>query len=397
MINKLTILSIVILFLIFQSLVEKSWSKPADWYLLWSSFLIGFSVLFAYPDYDWKMVGLLWWLLSCGACAFGSRVGELISPPKVRIKLGAMNVLNYDSVLFLYFTFGILYTILLLRSNGFSISSIKSVSDLYRINNYMQAYRYSKMDGSEGIIQQTCLSFTYALPICGGLILVGKKNLKEILKSFICLFPNFLISVINNTKSGIIIAVILFVSAYIVGYLMNNHTEPKLSPKLIKIMIVGVVLFLGFCFFVIRLRYNSDSSRRSSEYIISTIRDYIFGCTLNFDYYFSSIRHLDLSIPVDYFDGSNILTANAFWIHRYGYCGTVILWWTRGFFSGMAYKNVKEGSFGIIEILILLFVYLNAVYFFTYIPFSYTTVCIGVFFLFPVFFIIYRNQVFLSS
>lgn len=207
-----------------------------------------------------------------------------------------------------------------------------------------------------------------------------------------CLTPNFLISVLNNTKSGIIIAVILFVAAYIIGYLLKYNHPPVLSFKIVRGMIMGLIAFMIFVFIAIRLRYNSDSTRGTTNYILITIRDYIFGCTVNFDHYFRTIKDMDLTKSYDFFAGSNILTANTFWIHKYGYVGTLIIWWLRGFLAGTAYHQIKNGCAGIIEIVILIYVYLNAIYFFTYIPFSYTTVCIGVFILFPFFLLVYREQ-----
>lgn len=182
MISKIVIITVVILVLEFQYMVNKSWSKPADWYVLWSAFLILVSVLVAYPSYKWDVFGIIWWILSCLCCLFGSKIGEKYKIRYVKRKIGFKvgGLISYKNIVYIYFFMGILYSVILLASNGFSLFSIRKVSDLYAINNYMQAYRYSKMDINEGNIQQLCLAFTYALPICGGLLLtngIGKKIL----------------------------------------------------------------------------------------------------------------------------------------------------------------------------------------------------------------------------
>ncbi len=394
MFSKFIILTIVSILAIVQLRAVKSWSRPADWYCIWSMALITISVLFIYPNYEWEVTGIAWWILSCICCLIGSISGSryVIKYPSKSISNFWWRALKYENIIKVYYFMAIMYSVLLLANHGFSLLSIRSAADLYRINNYMQGYRYSNLDTNEGLAQQICLSFTYALPICGGLLINQKKGKLHSIKCFLCLLPNFLITILNNTKSGIIIAIILFVSSYIIGYMLINKKEIKLSPKFIRGVVIGLCAFLVFVFWAIRLRYNSDASRSGTDYIISALKDYIFGCTVNFDHYFSGIKSMDLSQSYDFLAGSNILTANTFWIYKYGYIGTLFIWFIRGFFSGSAYQHLKNGSDSIIEIVVLLYVYLNAIYFFTYIPFSYTTVCIGVFVLFPVFFSVFRRQ-----
>ena len=337
-------------------------------------------------------MGILWWLFSCILFKAGHLLGVKLSfsahIPRFERSIRSVNS-NY--VLIAYFVLGILYSVILLSTHGFSIFRITNKAELYRINNFLQGYRYSNLDENEGIVQQICLAFTYGLPTCAGYILPSAKTIKGKLLCFCGIIPNILIVVLNNAKAGLIIATILFISGYIIRYIDIYGIEPQLTWKCIRKLLFFFMAFLIFMFFAIKLRYNSDAARASTGNIIIVLREYIFGCTVNFDYYFIS-RIKDWSIRATILKDSNILTANMFWLHYFGYLGALLLWFVRGIISGSSYACLMQGRATIIDKVLLVYCYVSALYFFTYMAFSYTTVIIGVFFLFPFFLMTYRSK-----
>ena len=392
MISKILILCIFLFFLIIQATVIKSWGTPSDWYFLWSCVLILGAVFFAYRDYEWSLFGLFWWLLSCVVFQIGGRIG-LKRPIKLTKKTRLLQVPNISInwILMAYFVLGLLYSVILLNTHGFSIAGIFNIAELYKINNFMQGYRYSNLDENEGVIQQICLAFTYGLPPCAGFLLPEKKDMKSKLLCIGSLAPNVLITIINNAKAGVIIAVILFMAGFMLRYIEINGRAPRIKGAMIRYIFLGGSVFIVFMFFAIRLRYNSDVVRASSHNVLGYLKAYIFGCTVNFDYYFfDKIR--DWSIRGTFLPDSNILTANMFWIHSYGYLGTIILWFFGGVISGSAYSRLAKGKSSVLDKVILVYMYVNAIYFFTYMAFSYTTVIIGVFVLFPFFLLFFYKQ-----
>lgn len=371
--------------LLFQKCIIKTWSTPADIYTIWSLFLIVTSIL-VYNEYNWKTLGILWWLFSCFLCQLGFIYGFKLKTNFIIPRFFSNTYcgwFNYKNILFLYFMMGIMYSILLLWNHNFSLLSLTSQSALYEVNNYMQGYRYGEHDNNEDIVQQICLSFTYALPICIGHLLPLKKVHIGILYIIIALVPNILISTLNNTKAGVILAVILIFTGYLMSYVKLYNKNPRISGRTFWSAIVGLAVFLSLMFALIKLRYNSDPLRDSTDYIFSILIDYIFACTVNFDYFFMNFDTFDFSSDLSYMIDSNILTANAFWIATYGYVGTLLVWFIRGVLSGISFSSLKKGKDGFINRCILSYMYVNAIYFFTYEAFIYTTVIIGVFLLYP--------------
>lgn len=378
---------IVIIFAVFcvafQKLTRQQWSSPSSIYIYWSCFLIigGF---FSYPEYNWKGPGLLWWLLSCFLFSLGTASTRNVkSTSRVTTYPHFLPSISCKILLWAYFVVGLFYSILMLRNNGFSIFSISSLSNLYDINTYMMQNRYGHEDLHESVIQQLCLSFTYGLPICTGYYL-SKKSFKECkyICSF-CLVPNLLITSLNNTKSGTIFAVMLFVTGYLIGYIDTNSHQPKITRKTIRLVSLLGIAFLAVMILAIFLRHNNDTARTASGLIVQIFIDYLFGGTLNFDYYFDTVYNTKL--VHDYLEGSNIITANFYWIEHYTYIGALAVWFIRGCVCGILYQRLRKKNLGVFGKVILAYMYINAMYFFIWVPFIYTTVTIGVFILFPFF------------
>lgn len=381
------IFSLFIIFVIIK-FTYHSWASPVALYTYWSAVLIigGF---WAYPEYIWGGYGLPWWIGSCFCFLFGSiLVGNT---KRTVIKFSFPNIfpkMNFKQLLWAYFIIGIMYSVLMLANNGFSISSIRSMTDIFEINNYMQGHRYGHEDLHESPIQQICLSFTYGLPICVGYML-AKYSFSEIkYYCYVCFLPNLLVTSLNNTKCGVIFAAMLFITGYLISYIESNKQPPKLSGSFIKYAGGGLMLFLTIMILAIRLRYNSDESRASFDIIAQIFKDYLFGGTLNFDYYFD--KFYDERVQFNYLPDSNIVTANYYWINKYTYIGALLIWIIRGVFCGILFNKLKSGLCYPLELSILAYFFLNAMYFFIWVPFSYTTVTIGVFLLFPFFISKYR-------
>lgn len=389
--EKLFVIFFFILMLLFQNYIKASYFSPASVYMYWSICLLLGSSFFAYSEYEWQMWGCLWWLLSALIFFIGGLIGErFIFHIKINKFFRIYDCIDYKHLLKIYFIMGVLYSVQMLANNGFSLLQIFDFNNLIVINNYMQAERYGKGDLNESLFQQICLSFAYALPLCCGYLYPLIDKIGKI-KTLISFFPSIMITLLNNTKAGLIFSLLLYCTGILISY-VNNIGKPKISIKLIVKLIVVLLIFNIVMLLAIKLRYYEDTGRNSIEYILIVLKDYIFGCTVNFDHYFLDIPYMDLSVSYDFNPGSNILTANTFWINSYGYIGTWLIWFFRGLLSGYAYKQLMKKKADLFEVLILIYSYINALYFFIYIPFSYTTVSIGVFIIFPIFYVKYNDK-----
>lgn len=389
---KLFIVGFIIVALIFQRVLKRPWACPSSIYLYWSAFLI-IGGLIAYPDYNWKGEGISWWIFSCVVFSIGiSLVGKSRA---ISIKFTYPNLfkrITCERLLWAYFIIGLFYSVLMLKNNNFSLSSIGGMEDIYAINNYMQSGRYGHDDLHESVIQQICLSFTYGLPVSVGYLL-GKRGFGKIKYLCICcLIPNLLITSLNNTKAGVIFAVMLFGIGYLISYQEEHSVAPKLTGRFLRVTLLLVIAFLAVMILAILLRYNGGDSRVTFSIISKIFVDYLFGGTLNFDHYFDIFNRPNQTLTFDYLEDSNIVTANSDWIYVYGYFGALLVWFFRGIICGIMYNRLKTVKCYPYELTLLVFYYLNVLYFFIWTPFSYTTVTVGVFLLFPYFVSKYRYE-----
>ena len=404
----LLLLFVIVFLLGFQFFYRKRYTLPADWYLIVSCFLILGGVFFAYPDNQWEWIGLFWWLGTAVLCMVGSCLGESIVKKKILVVPKLSNsqfvgiksffercrffkYINYKSVFGLYFILAVLHVLLLLYNHGVRLDDFESFSDFIKINSIMQ-YRYGLEKVTENMFQQILLCFIYAIPLCGGTIFVHAKKKIDVLLAFSSLIPVLFLTLVTNTKAPIIIVIISIISSYLVEYTRMHKQEFKINIKTVAVLLLVFFIFLALVFFTFMLRYNYFSDIEQMKFIVHRIIDYAFGGVMNFDHFFSEFKSMDLSLDHYYCPDSNILSGNGFWIGRYGYIITTLIWCMTGIVSGIAYCRIKEGTGNLLDILLLLYAYLSSVYFFIYLPFSYTTVVIGFFVLFPAWWILFNYR-----
>ncbi|MGY3703533.1 O-antigen polymerase [Vagococcus martis] len=180
---------------------------------------------------------------------------------------------------------GVLYEIFLLRSKGMSILSIFEVGGLLDLNVQNAAIRYGDVAIKSSLVTKVLLPFTYLAPSIGGIhfVLSNKKSNKYL--SLLSFLPTFLSLTIENTKSGFISAIILFVSGIIIANLLKNKYFEINLKKIFMLVIITIFLFYLLIFSMV-LR-SGEISTRMFDFAQKKIIVYALGHISAFNIWFS--------------------------------------------------------------------------------------------------------------
>lgn len=188
----------------------------------------------------------------------------------------------------------VLYPIYSVIKNGTDIQSLFSFQELVSYNAEVAKNRYIGESSSGGIISSILLVFLYAAPMIGGTHFGLFKKPKI---SFITLVPSGLTVVLTNTKAGMIAAVAVFFSGWIIGQIIH-YGQPKVNFKTFIFMSVSAIPLVIFLLFSMLLRIG-DFSNYMLVNIWNKFMLYAFGDVPAFNSWFADFQ------PVSYGFGEN--------------------------------------------------------------------------------------------
>lgn len=271
-------------------------------------------------------------------------------------------------LLLICFFAGIVYMILELTNNGFSLSNLTSVRGLMETGQYFTNGRYGdNVEIQISTIEQICLTINYS-----GFILAGYAfclNLSKKWSCFIQFFPMIMSMLATTAKTTFISGIFLWLCGYLVAKNLDKinkeYGKKKISIRLIVIALVTAVLLFYFSFYI---RYGSGNS----TVIWNRIIMYAFGHVPCYDDWFSKfdtnmlgysygqqtfMMFFGNTMPytlakvyispkfVTEYSWTNVITFFAYVIMDYGFIGSILFFCIFGFIAGLSIVLLrKKGS-----------------------------------------------------
>lgn len=368
------VVGIIAAFVCVVFLTKGAFSPARLFAAMWAALIIGY-----YIFSDSPVMGIgLWWIVSAILVfAIGENIGVNYIAEKYKYSLNHTcegNVTKPASkilflALLLFIICAVFGKVLFLYSNGYDFSVFFNIDKFVEMNKQMAADRYNGETQTNNFI--TLLSsFGYVAPLCGGYLLSYSDKSKA--KVFLCilsLFPVLLSMAIDNTKSGVLDAVILFVVGFMISFMKTNKRTPKIKGRhiAISVCLVAILFLLLFISMCVRVGDFSAST-------ISDIKDkfivYAFGSVEAFDVWITknySLGNYGFGVntfmaPFDllgivtreqgvygFVEGaaSNVFTSFRAVITDFGIFGGLIFMFLSGILAGTAYKKIQTaGSVG---------------------------------------------------
>ena len=182
------------------------------------------------------------------------------------------------------FILGFFQPLKIIISNGFSISSIFNFQMLLEMNNNISVSRYSDDSAvSGGMFTQIMSVFSYLCPLLGGFM---SPLCKKRLLCFFSMFPLLFGGLTQGVKMGIITAVLLFLSGYIVCcFMLGKRVTVKLRTLLYAVL--GFLLLIGVLLVSMMFRIGKFDVDTLSV-VLQKFVSYAFGHLPAFDNWASS-------------------------------------------------------------------------------------------------------------
>lgn len=264
------------------------------------------------------------------------------------------------------FVTGLVYMVLELVNNGFSLSNLLSVKGFMETGYYFTDGRYG---GSTEIrvttLEQVCLTINYS-----GFILAGYSYRLKLCKKRYCFLqfiPMVLSMMATTAKTTFISGIFLWICGYLVAmncYDCRNDKKQKVPVlKLILIVVAAVALF--YASFLIR--YGIGSSQNIFYRILmyafghvpcyddwfSKFKTNLFGYShgqQTFMLFFGSTKPIELTrvyvTPrlVTRYGWTNVITIFSYVLMDYGYIGSIIFWCIFGMVSAWSVVSLKRNG-----------------------------------------------------
>lgn len=284
---------IIILNIIFTKLFSNIVCLPRLMLSYWTAnILMG---LIFIKNYEWKYWGLLFIILLCGVCG----VGFYLTKYLLNKYNNNMTITNdfgiacykYDGIrnlLKISIFLGILYSCVNLYFLNISFEELFSYKTLLLINEKNAFLRYHNLE-YKNTLYQILLIFVFLAPMIGGCFYV--KNEKYL--SFFSFLPAFLVLLLQNTKTTLIIALVLWISSFLITYYEENNkyfeiTKTKIIYSLLFFIIFVIILL---CSMLLRAGGFNEIAYYT---VLTKFTSYAFGHMVAFDSWFSEINLISL-------------------------------------------------------------------------------------------------------
>lgn len=256
-----------------------SWLVPGAFFpFVW--IIIFFLSLITYSTYE-VSAGSAWWITISALAVF---IGSLIS--KGTLPKPSSDNLNQEKT-----------AVLPLRRISFIIIVSIVSGILYAV------IRYHSWLNTPPLWAQIMLSLIYAAPILGGLIIVFKKSTRCRALSLFSFAPVILMGIMLTGRSSVLLAIVLWVSGYLVGLVYTRGGKIRLfTPRhiLAGISIALFLLVMVMALQMVRLQ-TADLPEKPAftDYIFSMslhdlplvwplVKHAIFGHASAFSYWFAN-------------------------------------------------------------------------------------------------------------
>lgn len=228
---------------------QRSWLAPGAFFaLVWSGFLL--LALIGAPHYEVSVAAIAWIFASALAVYAGSLVGAhgLAMPvgqhgalPATRFHLPWLR-----GILILCILLGIGSSFVLLKSGGYSLTTLLSLDMLAQIGSAMSSARYQHLY-TPSLLEQFLLVFVYASALFGGVLFVLRPSRFNRLLGLLSLVPALLIVLVQTTRAAMFIAGILWLASYLSAHVLLEGRAVRLFTRghLRAVFLLAPLLFAG--------------------------------------------------------------------------------------------------------------------------------------------------------
>ncbi len=361
------IILIVIAFAFVLFMTRGAFSPARLFAIMWTILILGY---YCFSAKTISGFGLLWIAAAMVVLAVGERIGvgyavKKYKPitDKVSISITKSTSRNLFAILLLLIVIALLGEIIFLHDKGYNFTVFFNLNKFLAMNSEMANDRYSGVSANSLV---TLLSaFSYIAPLCGGYLLSYTcKRKRRILLCFLSLLPIILSMAIENTKSGVIDATILFAVGYMVSFMQVYKCFPKFKTKQIVIVICLGAILAALLFFAMCVRIG-DFSKRTIDIVKEKIIVYAFGSVEAFDVWLTGHYSLGtygfgintfmapfslLGIVTreqgvyDFIPGasSNVFSAYRGVIMDFGIFGGLLFMFVIGIVAGITYRKIRS-------------------------------------------------------
>lgn len=329
----------------------------------WIFFIVGSRIL--YMNHNWHMESALYLLVTCIVFGVGEEFGKkmIFSKKRIQYRVPTLNKSAAWMLLVIILLLAMVYPIYRLLINGFSLSSFFNTRNFYAMNNYFEYQRY-EMDVGVSVFEQVLLTFSYLSPLVGGYMFVWGKNKYNSILCLCTIIPQLISTLSTNAKTGVMCALLLWITGYLDAKLSKDGYFQKLSKKmwLILVLVSGMFLVIMMITFFAR---KGEISVSSIEYMKEDMGIYAFGHMQALDVWFSNGEPFNNELTCGYFTfagiariffdasfvsgvyefvpgaDSNIFTAYRGLITDFGICGSLIISLIMGWLSGISAHSIS--------------------------------------------------------
>lgn len=282
----MVIIAVAAAFVLVMFLTKGIFSPAKLFAIMWTLLILGY---YCFTSKIISGLGLLWIVAAMIILAIGERIGSDYAAKRYKSSQTVYDARTIRATgrrlshwVLLFILIALIGKIAFLYANGYSLSVFFDIDKFMSMNTEMAYDRYNGGTVTNNLI--TLLSsFGYVAPLCGGYLLpYACKRKRRILLSFLSFFPVLLSMAMDNTKSGVIDAAILFAIGFMVAYMKLRKRSPKF--KLGQIVLIAFLLLLLFALLFVSMCIRiGDFSAETIEIVKGKFIVYAFGSVEAFD------------------------------------------------------------------------------------------------------------------
>lgn len=167
-----------------------------------------------------------------------------------------ININRARTIILITSIFGIVFSIINLYVNGYSLMSLLNLGDLLSLNNQMAIDRYGG-ERKVSILGQVSLIFVFLTPLLVGFL---KKYINK-WQIFFGFLPAILVVATQNTKITLITAAFFYITGILLNSLFYRNSFPRVSSKSIFYGIIIGILFYSILLFSFVFRVGKLDER----------------------------------------------------------------------------------------------------------------------------------------
>ena len=227
-----------------------TWLQPSAFFALWWSFAGIAPLLFA-PDEHVGVNAMVWLLVASVAVSTGAAAGNCGFRTRILREIPAPSIAElrvFGLVLIVSLLLGIGSGVASLVESHVPFSDMLDIQRLVIVSNQNYVARAVETAEPAGGLTQALLPFVYLAPALGGIVFVARRKMVWKFLGAVTLTPSVMVTVLQTTKSALLMALILWLSGYFTTRLRQGKTAVFTKGHLaigLAVAGLGTIFFLG--------------------------------------------------------------------------------------------------------------------------------------------------------